>query len=220
MKTLCVSVAALALAGTAAAAPVRTVQFGDAFTYVAEGPVGSLAPFTAIGEPRVERTDGVVRVTYRLACLSEACLGSGPTRRVRLGTTTIVVRGRVTPAEVAAGLSAYRRNTALPAHADARSASWALAAVAGLAAVAAVAAFLLALPRRRAHVDALERAVRLLRESVRRAAPDRRRAADLLARITPDDGLADEARAVAWSRRDPAPADAEKLAARAAREVA
>lgn len=233
MKSVVACAAVLALAGSARAAPVEAVapgvvEFGDTFVYGVTGRAGDprldapVAPFTRIGEPLVERRGNVVLVMQQLACLSEGCLGPGPTRRLRLGPRTIVVRGRVTPAEVAAGLSAYRRNTALAPHGDASGASRLLAAVAAVAALAALVAVFLALPRRRARVDALERAIRLLRESAARAAPDRRRAADLLARLVRGraDALEHDATTIAWSRRDPASSDTEELAARASQEVA
>ena len=74
---------------------------------------------------------------------------------------------------------------------------------------------------RRADVDALVRAVRLVRESAGRPEPDRRRAADLLARVagTRDrSGLAAEARRIAWAPPDPTADTVEELAAHAARE--
>ena len=77
--------------------------------------------------------------------------------------------------------------------------------------------------QRQAAGDPLERALRLLRESVRRSAPDRRVAADLAAReLSALDGgaLSDDATRLAWSSPDPAPADVESLAARAETVVA
>jgi DNA-binding transcriptional regulator YdaS (Cro superfamily) len=243
---------ALAFAGTASGANsvVRTtapgvVRFGDTFTYVVEvrAPADAriaapTAPFTPVDEPQLETSGGALRLTQRLACLSEACIGQGASRRVRLaaarvtaaGSATvgrsrsIVVRGRVTPAEVAAGLSAFHRNTALPPRGDAGTATSVLALVAALLAVVAlILAVYLLRPRRHSGVDALERALRLLRQSATREPPDRRRAADLLARVARDrdaERVSADATNVAWSRRDPATADAEELATRAARELA
>jgi hypothetical protein len=98
----------------------------------------------------------------------------------------------------------------------------ALAAIALLSLVAAVA--LVVVPtrrRRRADVDALARAVRLVRESAGRPEPDRRRAADLLARAAgarDRGGLAAEARRIAWAPPDPTVDAVEELAAHAAQE--
>ena len=242
---------ALAFVGAASGAPgvVTTapadVEFGDAFTYVVEAPAAvdaridaPIAPFTSLDEPRLESRSGVVRLTQRLACLSERCLGPAPARRVRLAaprvtagaattlgrSRTIVVRGRVTPAEVAAGLSAFRRNTTLPPRGHAGAAEGILVLAAVLLAVAAVAlSVVFVLPRRRSGVDALARAIRLLRQSAARDAPDRRRAADLLARVARDrcaDRVAADATTVAWSKREPAASDAEELATQAAQELA
>jgi hypothetical protein len=242
---------AFADAASAATGVVRTtapagVGFGDAFTYVVEVRAAAdaridapIALFTSVDEPRLATSEGVLRLTQRLACLNEGCLGPAPSRRVRLaaprvhasGTTTvgssrtILVRGRVTPAEVAAGLSAFRRNTALPTSDRAGAAARILALAAGalaFLAVGLVGALLRSRPRR-GTVDALERAIRLLRQSAGRDAPDRRRAADLLARVARDrraEHVSEDATTVAWSRREPASADAEALATRAAREVA
>jgi hypothetical protein len=242
---------ALAFVGEAAAATgvVTTapaeVEFGNAFTYVIEAPAGvdaridaPIAPFTSLDAPRLETRNGVIRFTQRLACLSERCLGPAPARRVRLAAAritaggtrtvgrsrTIVVRGRVTPAEVAAGVSVFRRNTTLPPRGHAGAAEGILVLVAVLLAVAAVAlSVVFVLPRRRSGVDALARAIRLLRQSAARDAPDRRRAAELLARVARDrcaDRVAADATTVAWSRREPAASDAEELATRAAQELA
>ena len=118
----------------------------------------------------------------------------------------------------------FRADTAVPPL-DGRSpttAMTALAAAALLLLVSAVALVVLATRRRgRADVDALARAVRLVRESAGRPEPDRRRAADLLARVagTRDrGGLAAEATRIAWAPPDPTVDTVEELAAHAARE--
>jgi hypothetical protein len=70
--------------------------------------------------------------------------------------------------------------------------------------------------------EPLVRALRLLRESASRSAPDRRRAADLLARVARTRGappLADEATRFAWSPEQPQPGAATALADEADRET-
>ena len=118
----------------------------------------------------------------------------------------------------------FRADTAVPPlHGRSpTTAMTALVAVALLSLVSAVAFVVLATRRRgRADVDALARAVRLVRESAGRPEPDRRRAADLLARVagTRDRrGLAAEATRIAWAPPDPTVDTVEALAAHAARE--
>ena len=93
MRLLPVVVAALALAGPAAAAD-REVGFGDAFRLEVADP----GPFDRLA-------DG------RLACLSDACAD----RTVSVGGVTIRVVPRVTREQVAAAKPAYRAPTAVAA---------------------------------------------------------------------------------------------------------
>ena len=204
----------------------------------------SPGPFRVLEPPRLDRTDDesgvVLRLTQRLACLDAGCLPtSGPRRvllqsaRVRVGgavvtaaPVTVRVRPRVAPASVAGGPRAYRRETLLPAPegpVEPAAAVWLLGGVALAIAwcALAVAASVVRPLRRRRRENALERAIRLLRESARHAPPERRVAADLLARVAGDESaVADQATALAWSPPDPSAADAETLAARAAQEAA
>ena len=62
--------------------------------------------------------------------------------------------------------------------------------------------------------DPVARAVRLLRESAGRDAPDRRRAAGLASRVVDRPDLSLDAATIAWSRPEPGPPDATSLAER------
>jgi hypothetical protein len=202
-------------------------------------------PFAQAGPTRSTRgTVGsavVVRLVQRLTCLDLACAPVQGIRRIRLpaarvtarhaggGVTTgraapvvVGVEPRVSIAAVRAASPRYRQQTALPAatrDAGRLAALLALTAVAlGLAAI--VLAVLALRPRAgaRAREAELARALRLLRESAVRPAPDRRRAADLVSRVVGAEGaqpLADEAARFAWSATAPEPADAVGLAERA-----
>jgi hypothetical protein len=188
----------------------------------------------------------VVRVTQRLACLDAGCVpydgareiklpparavaanGAGENLVARTRPATVEVLPRVPASVVEGERDAYLKETDLPAPTLAVKPGR-LAAFAGAAALAlgilALALLLLELRRHRLRSragvarDELRRAIRLLRESASRPVPDRRRAADLVARVLLDRGaepLADEALGVAWSRTRPQAADAESLAARA-----
>ncbi len=232
MRHLAALVAALSLAPpasalTLSAMPAR-VSFGDAVvvTATAQGPIDlQLGSWTALSAPETVIRDGVTTVSQRVVCLAEACVPNAAERFVQLptasagGTRTsarILVAARVAPEAVAAAKALYRRDASV---APSRS-HGALVAVFSLAAVALVVlAALAVVPGRRreeaskrASQDALERALRLLRESAGRPAPDRRRAADLVGRLAP--GIAGAARDLAWARRDPRIEDVEQLAGR------
>jgi len=227
---------------------VATVPAATAATARLRADVG---PFSVVESSPLERTrrgDAVVlRLARRLACVQEGCVGNDRTARavlpgpllesasgaVRGRPTVVAVEGRVPPFSVPRPTpfspprptrDPFRADTAVPPL-DGRSpttAMTALAAAALLLLVTAVALVVLAARRRgRADVDALARAVRLVRESAGRPEPDRRRAADLLARVagTRDrGGLAAEARRIAWAPPDPTADTVEELAAHATRE--
>lgn len=227
---LLAAVTALALAPPAAALTLEAhpprIGFAEPVELEARGrgPVSlDLGLWTALDAPRTATEDGATTVRQRVVCLVEACLPEDGPRRVPLpvavaGTAragaTIVVEPRVTPAQVEAGNEAYRRDEAVAPPARHRGAVLLL----GLAAAALLAlAVALAVPRRRGadlreQDDPLARALRLLRESAARPAPDRRRAADLAGRVAP--ALAGPARSLAWSRPEPGPAEVEELAGR------
>jgi hypothetical protein len=185
MKLGVLVVAALVLAGPAAAAE-RQVLFGDAFRLETDDP----GPFQRLA-------DG------RLVCLSEECAG----RTVSLGGVSIRVVGRVTPEQVKAAKPPYRAPTTVP-DAPGRSIApllvFLLAALFGLVAAALLVPGLL--PRHgEPPVDALRRALRLVRESAGRRPGDRRRALDHLAATLGDAPPAGRAMRLAWSRPEPEP---------------
>jgi hypothetical protein len=223
-----------------ATASPAAISFGDPFTYVVEARgdvsdvrvVADTTPFATVAPSRTERGDGVVRVTQTLACVDLACAPGNEPKRVTLPAAragsaaappvTVSVAPRVPAAAVAAPTPRFRPDSEIAPPTTRVSPGALTAALAVLAAVLVLlAAALLALPllRRRApaagRVDPLARALRLLRESAGRAAPDRRRAADLLARSVGDDGVERDATAVAWSPHEPEPDDALALAGRA-----
>ena len=209
-----------------------------------QAPFATLAP--ARTERSSRGDESVVRLTQVLACLDLACAPTAAARRVELPPARVIatLRAAATPrrplARCALACAARpsggrrRRPAGIPPgdrparRHDARLARSARRPPprrrcgarrhsAGLAAGG--------LLRRRVRLgqdadrDPLARALRLLRESAGRPGSDRRRAADLLARALAERGappLADEATAVAWSAREPAPGDALALAARGA----
>jgi hypothetical protein len=184
-------------------------------------------PFTALAEPRTTRVaeGGIVRirVTQALACLAVTCVPRTGVRAValprprvtglqdggRLAPAVVHVRPRVPASAVQAETAVFRRPTRLE-EPTTRLPAWSLAAtslVVALLALAAPAMGFVARRRRGSHhrrpVDPVARAIRLLRESVRRSPPDRRRAASLAARVVTEQGIADDAARIAWSRRTP-----------------
>ena len=223
---------------------------GDADGRDAVQVVADPGPFAVLEPPRTERTNRgeevVVTVTQRLACLSIACVPAGASRAVSLPraradvggavetAAPVVVRvgARVAEAAVNAGEPRYRTATELPqptTRIEPASGAALLASVGSLLAVAGIALAGYGILQRTRRVvrrrdpNQLARALRLLRESSRRAPPDRRRAAGLLARLLGTGGsdatLATEAQLVAWSRPDPSSRDAEQLADSAQRSV-
>jgi hypothetical protein len=190
---------------------------------------------------RVEGSTLVVTLVQQVACLDLPCAPAGDAHRVRLpaprvaveltgrGTVTsrgepvaVVVEPRVAGVDVGAATPPYRQQTALPA-ADGRGGRL-VAPLTIVAAVFALVALLLAVvvvwprSRPRAHEAELARAVRLLRESAGRPVPDRRRAADLVSRVTGSVGarsVADDAAELAWSETSPKPEGTVALAERA-----
>ena len=202
-------------------------------------------PFAALGDQLVTRTERAIRVEQRLTCLDAGCVPHRGARAVALppayargrrraggraqvaaSPVTVSVVPRVPESALQAGRAPYRLETALP---PASGAARRLAVGAGLAAALFV-LFGLALAahattRRRPRAapmrpreDPLDRALRLLRESAARGASDRRRAADLVARVVRARGarsLADEATRVAWSPEPPESQTATSLAEQA-----
>lgn len=216
------------------------------YTVEAQGPsrmtvLAGIAPFVAVAPPKRSQSEGgrLVRIEQRLICLDRACAPDKRARRVALpivrvtgvgsqapaAHATVTVVPRVPEAAVKASRARYRFDD----HVRPASAPWGIA-VGVLVALAvgsvAVAGLLLVRGARRAPAaGALRRgtpggiayAIRLLRESARRPVPDRRRAADYVARTVGHDSrdtAADDARRLAWSAPDPQPPDVVALADR------
>jgi hypothetical protein len=210
---------------------------------------GDTGPFAQVGPVRATRnivgSAVVLRLEQRLGCVDVACapiqgvrrirlpaarltarLAGGGVRTARAAAVTVGVEPRVSIAAVRAAPPPYRQQTALPA------ATSDAGKLAGLLAVAAVALALMAAlfavlalrpgARGQACEAELARALRLLRESAARPAPDRRRAADLVSRVTGAGGvqsLSDDATRLAWSATSPDPAEAVGLAERVEESV-
>jgi hypothetical protein len=227
--------------GLSAVVTPAQVAVGDVFEYTITLPVApngappELAdvvvrsgPFQTIGPPQLELDDRRARIVHRFACLSTSCVPrEGPRQleipaarvgRITVAPVAVLVRPRVSPAAVRGGARAYLRETHLPP-VDGRvgptAAVRALAVAAAALVLLAAALIAIGAPWRRAgRSSPLNRAIRLLRESAHRSAADRRRAGDLLARASPA-AVAEDARAFAWSKREPSPDAAKSLAARA-----
>jgi hypothetical protein len=195
-----------------AEAQPATVGVGDTFSYLVEARFDAdgldassvrifadTGPFVQAGPTRTTHsTDGsavVVRLEQRLTCLDLVCAPVQGLRRVRLPAARVTARhagGRVTTGRAAP-------------------------AVVGVEPRVSIAAVRAAPPPYRQQTE-LARALRLLRESATRPAPDRRRAADLVSRVVGAEGarpLANDAARFAWSAISPEPADAVGLAERA-----
>jgi hypothetical protein len=225
----------------------QVVGLGDPFLYVVEvhGPPDSTVfaepgPFVAESPPKRSVSDGgkVVRIEQRLICLDRGCAADGRRRRVALppvrvisggarilgAPVTITIEPRVPVTAVKESRVRYRfDDTVRPAGGPSRAAIVALVLLAVVCVAAA--AFLLApgVTRRRTADSGeslrggLERALRLLRESARRPVPDRRRAADYVARAAETRGsdvAVVDATRVAWSKHDPQPPEVTALADR------
>ena len=204
---------------------------------------GDVRPFARVAPTRTGRSasTGVTTttVTETLACLSESCMPTSPDGRlVPLPRARAVVEGatvaaipasvrvgtRVPAPEVSAAEPPLTHPHELPAVGYRVSPAALEAALRTVGVVLLVAATLgIAVPigrRRREHAraataaDPVARAVRLLRESAGRDAPDRRRAAGLAARVVDRPDLSLDAATIAWSRPEPGPPDASSLADR------
>jgi len=196
-------------------------------------------PFLVVAAPRTTRSSSggtdTVGVEQTLMCLDRGCAPSDGARRVSLPAahatqgaesasaqaSPLTVVPRVPRQAVKASRAVYRR--------DARVAGVSIPGalvpllVAGAVVCVLLAAALVALELRRPRaaagrftvVDALERALGLLRESARRPAPDRRRAADLVSRVAAERGgatVAADATRLAWAPPEPEPTDVGELA--------
>jgi hypothetical protein len=204
------------------------------------GPFAQIGPASTT-RTRKGRTVGV-RLEQRIACLDLACAPTAESRRgielppasvsarlvsggvvaAKAARVAITVEPRLSNADVRATPPPFEQQTALPPPSGrVRRLPGLLAATATVLGIVALLFAVLALRPRavtRPREAALARAVRLLRESSLRSAPDRRRAADLVSRVAGSAGerpLADEAARLAWSAGPPEPDAAVALADRA-----
>jgi hypothetical protein len=193
---------------------------------------------------------GVLSIETPAVCLAEQCTAGDGLRLLRLRSTTIqapkagggtiaatvawpilAVRGRVLAADLRQADPPFRGDSTLPPTAlrlAPATLAWVLDALAAALAVAAVAlgarGFYLWQARRRtaaAELSELERALALAGQSERRAAPDRRRAVGLLARLLRgrQDDLSRRAGDLAWSKPQPTPEAVSELVRDASSEV-
>jgi hypothetical protein len=202
---------ALALAAVIVLSP-NPAHFGQLVTaHVSSGPAPSFAPFA------VRDHHGS---TYLLQCLDPVCVpGPGP-RRIRIGTTTAVIVPSTTAAQVGHPLRSFRRQTTVPPPSyrvrPSLLEALLLVVAAALAAVALLVAYPLVrrlIPEPRDERTALQRALDLVRGSLRRSGEDRRRALDVLGRALAEDERARDALDLAWSQPEPEPERVSKLVA-------
>ena len=150
--------------------------------------------------------------TYVLQCLDAVCVPGPKPRVLRVAGVRVVIVPRTTTAEVARPLRSFRRQTTVPPTTYRIPPGRLRVLLLTGALLLVFAAFVLAwplvrrlLPEERDDRSPLERALDLVRTSLGRSPPDRRRALDLLARALPRDGAAQDALDLAWSRADPDP---------------
>ena len=192
---------ALALAAMVVLSP-NPSHFGQLVTArVSGGPAPSFAPFAVRGHQGS---------TYLLQCLDPKCVPGPGARRIHIGNATAVIVPRTTAAQVAHPLRSFRRETTVPPPSY-RVRPSLLRALLILAAVALVAAALFVaypllrrlVPEQRDERTPLQRALDLVRTSLRRSGEDRRRALDLLGRTLARDDRARDALDLAWSQPEP-----------------
>jgi hypothetical protein len=206
--------------------------------------VADTGPFVAVAPPKTSRSgsggDEVIRVEQTLVCLDRACAPGAQARRVLLpparassggssavaSAPALIVVPRVPASAVAASRAVYKQQTDVPPPSTRFppiTGAVLLVVVAALLAAGSVLLLLRELRHPRADAlrgrfaGGLEHALRLLRESATRPAPDRRRAADYAARavaVQGSDLVAEEATRVAWSPPDPEPGEVSALAER------
>ena len=204
--------------------------------------IADTGPFAVLAAPNISRSHSggqtIVRIEQTLACLDRGCGPGAQQRSVLLpaahavdasGTVTataaaITLVPRVPASAVAASRAVYRRQVEVPRPSTPVSPGLAAALLAAAAVLLLALASRLAwgglrrhhaLPVRDRIAGGLERALRLLRESAGRPAPDRRRAADYAGRAAAARGgeqVAHEASRIAWAPPDPEPADVSALA--------
>jgi hypothetical protein len=206
--------------------------------------IADTGPFAVVAAPTTSRSQSggmtVVRVEQTLACLDRGCVPGAQPRTVLLPPARAIDAGgsavataasitlvpRVPASAVAAARAVYRRQVSVPPPSTPLSLGLAAVLLGAGALVLLALAFVVAwygarrqtatLARGR-FAGGLEYALRLLRESAGRPAPDRRRAADYAGRAAAARGggqVADDASRVAWAPPDPEPADVGALAER------
>lgn len=202
---------------------------------------GVSAPLTALAPAEVRRDDGEVLVTQQVACLEAACVPAGiasralalPAVRARARTRAggellvqgaplrVAVETRLTEREARARAPHYVRQTLLPTpryrvepnRLAALLLAGALLLVLGAVALTWRDVVSSRLRRERTSEQRLERALRLVRESLPRAPDDRRRALDFLAAALEAhrDRSSDAATRLAWSAPEPTSRTVEPL---------
>lgn len=194
--------------------------------------LASPGAFEQAAPPHITHAGDHVRLVETLVCVDRGCAPDAAPRRVVLpaphatiGGTTVAGAApvvTVVPRVPAAAVSASRAQFLQPTTIPASTAPLGLAAAAAISVaviLTAAAVWLAAAARRRAApavaapigADGLPLALRLLRESARRAVPDRRRAADLVSRLAPTES-AEAATRLAWAPPEPEPPEVERLA--------
>ena len=185
-------------------------HFGELVTArVTSGTPPSFAPFS------VREHHGS---TYVLQCLDPVCVPGPGTRTVRIGNTRATILPRTTAAEVGHPQRSFRRQTELgpPTYAirpgPLRLLLFTVAAVLiVLAAILAVPLVRRLLPEPRDDRTPLQRALDLVRASLRLDGEERRRALDLLGRTLDRDPRARAAFDLAWSEAQPEERRVEQL---------
>ena len=200
---------ALALAAVVVLSP-NPSHFGQLVTaQVSGGPAPRFAPFAVRGHHGS---------TYLLQCLDPVCVPGPAVRRIRIGTATAVIVPLTTAAQVSHPLRSFHRQTSVPPPSyrirPALLRTLLLVAAAILAAAALFIAYPVLrrlVPERRDERTPLQRAIDLVRASLRRNGEDRRRALDLLGRTLARDDRARDALDLAWSKPEPEPERVSKL---------
>jgi hypothetical protein len=184
-------------------------HFGELVTaHVQGGAPPSFAPFVV----REQRGS-----TYVLQCLDPTCVPGPKPRVLTVAGARLVIVPRTTADEVAHPVRSFRRQTQVPPTTyrvrPAVLKAILLAGAALLVAIAIAASLPLLrrlVPEPRDDRTPLERALDLVRASLRRDPDDRRRALDVLARLVGRQRARD-ALDLAWSRPQPDPARIEAL---------
>jgi hypothetical protein len=200
---------ALALAAVVVLSP-NPSHFGQLVTaQVSAGPAPSFAPFAVRGHHGS---------TYLLQCLDPVCVPGPGVRRIRIGSATAVIVPRTTAAQVSHPLRSFHRQTTVPPPSYRIRPTLLRTLLLVAAAILVASALFIAypvlrrlVPERRDERTPLQRAIDLVRASLRRNGEDRRRALDLLGRTLAADDRARDALDLAWSKPEPEPERVSKL---------